>query len=378
MTVDAETYARIPPMPPPIERGEAAPRNKGPSPEPAHRCLLIAGPVVALVSLLAAVLTTDAAGLPLRDPDHVAGRRLAMVLGLVALLIALDVLVRARLRSRTGRPSRAAIASVWRERWTLPRGVAVGSALISFYVTYLAYRNLKSVVPLIRPGDLFDRQLADLDRSLFGGHDPAALMHELLGTGVAAHFMSGAYMIFFAFIPGTLAIAVVFARNLQPGLFYVTAQSHQLAARPPAATSSLPVAGTRLPRAVRLRGPAEHAGSGNCRSCCSTSGSSSFGTRPAARRRASARSPRCTCPSSSPPRSRPTCCGLARPLRIGAWVLLGLTIAATIYLGWHYVVDDLAGVVLGAIAILLARALTGLDLRTARRAGRAATTRRRT
>ena len=59
--------------------------------------------------------------------------------------------------------------------------------------------------------------------------------------------------------------------------------------------------------------------------------------------------------------------GLARPLRIGAWVLLGLTTAATIYLGWHYVLDDLAGVVLGAIAILLARALTGLDLRTARR-----------
>jgi membrane-associated phospholipid phosphatase len=43
-----------------------------------------------------------------------------------------------------------------------------------------------------------------------------------------------------------------------------------------------------------------------------------------------------------------------------------LTTAATIYLGWHYVVDDLAGVVIGAIAILLARGLTGLDLRTAR------------
>ena len=157
---------------------------------PARRRLLIAGPVVALVSLFAAVLTTDSVGLPLRDPDHVAGRRLAMLLGLVAVLIFLDVLVRARPRSRTGRPTRAAIGSVWRERWTLPRGVAVGTALVSFYVTYLAYRNLKSVVPLVRPGDLFDPQLADFDRSLFGGHDPAALLHSLIGTGVPTHFMS--------------------------------------------------------------------------------------------------------------------------------------------------------------------------------------------
>jgi hypothetical protein len=42
--------------------------------------------------------------------------------------------------------------------------VAVASALVSFYVTYLAYRNLKSILPLLRPGELFDRQLADADR----------------------------------------------------------------------------------------------------------------------------------------------------------------------------------------------------------------------
>jgi hypothetical protein len=352
-------------MRPPFERGEVAPRDERDSPKPAYRRLLIAGPVVALVSLLAAVLTTDAAGLPLRDPDHVAGRRLAMVLGIVALLIAVDVLVRAGLRSRTGRPSRAAISSVWRERWTLPRGLAVGSALISFYVTYLAYRNLKSVVPLIRPGDLFDRQLSDLDRSLFGGHDPAALLHELLGTGIEAHFMSGAYMIFFAFIPGTLAIAVVFARNVQPGLFYVTAQSINwlLAAgsyfllpslgpvyREPSAFGDLPRTAVGQLQELLLdqridfvRDPA--GGVAQSIGAFSSLHVAFFFTAALTAQ----------------------LLGLARPLRIGAWVLLGLTTAATIYLGWHYVVDDFAGVVLGAIAILLARALTGLDLRTARR-----------
>jgi membrane-associated phospholipid phosphatase len=365
MTVDSDTHARIPPKPSPFKRGEVAPRNKRPSTKPTYGRLLIAGPVVALVSLLAAVLTTDAAGLPLRDPDHVAGRRLAMVLGLVALLIALDVLVRARLRSRTGRPSRAAIASVWRERWILPRGVAVGSALISFYVTYLAYRNLKSVVPLIRPGDLFDRQLADLDRSLFGGRDPAALLHELLGTGVGAHFMSGAYMIFFAFIPATLAIAVVFARNVLPGLFYVTAQSINwlLGAGSyfllpslgpvyydPSVFADLPSTAVGqlqelllVQRIDFLRDPA--GGAAQSIGAFSSLHVSFFFTAALVAH----------------------LFGLSRPVRIGAWVLLGLTAAATVYLGWHYVLDDLAGVVLGAIAILLARALTGLDLRTARR-----------
>ena len=40
-------------------------------------------------------------------------------------------------------------------------GITVGTALVSFYATYFAYRNLKSVVPLLRPDELFDRQLAD-------------------------------------------------------------------------------------------------------------------------------------------------------------------------------------------------------------------------
>src|SRR3954464_4822723 len=102
-----------------------------------QRRMLVAGPVVAVVSVIAAVLATDAAGIPLRDPDHVAGRRLVFVLGLVAVLIALDMVIRATRRSPTPWPSLAALEAVRRERWTARRGIAVGSALISFYITYL-------------------------------------------------------------------------------------------------------------------------------------------------------------------------------------------------------------------------------------------------
>ena len=58
--------------------------------------------------------------------------------------------------------------------------------------------------------------------------------------------------------------------------------------------------------------------------------------------------------------------GLGRSVKIAAWTLLGLTTAATIYFGWHYVLDDVGGLILGAMALAIARALTGIDLRAAR------------
>ena len=54
-------------------------------------------------------------------------------------------------------------------------------------------------------------------------------------------------------------------------------------------------------------------------------------------------------------------------MKIGVWVLFALTVVATIYFGWHYVLDDLAGLVIAVAALALAWALTGIDLRTARR-----------
>ena len=359
MTVDSESRIAIPTRL--AERGAAAATNPVTGRTPSRRRMLMAGPVLAIFALLSALFVTDAAGLPIRDPDHVAGRRLLMVLCLVAVLIALDVLVRAGRRSPGLRPCRAAIQSVRRERWTPLRGIAVGSALVSFYVTYLSYRNLKSVVPVLRPGDLFDHDLADLDRSLFGGHDPAVLLHGLLGIGVQTHLLSGAYMLLFAFIPGTLAFALVFSRNLASGLYYVTAQSINwlLAAASyfllpalgpvyaePSVFAHLPVSTvTRLQdllldqRVEFLRDPAT--GTAQSIAAFPSLHVSFFFTAALASH----------------------LLGLARPVRIGAWFLLGVTIAATVYLGWHYFVDDLAGLALGAIALVLARALTGLDLR---------------
>ncbi len=325
---------------------------------------MLAGPVVAAVTVVAALVATDAVGLPLRDPDHVAALYLALVGFGTVVLVGLDVVVRAGLRSGSFPPSRAAMRLVRRERWTLRAGIAAGSALVGFYATYLAYRNLKSVVPLIRPGELFDRQLASLDRELFGGNDPAALLHTLLGTGLPTHVLSTAYVAFIVFLPLTIGLALVFCRDLQAGLFYTTAQSINWVLGiasyfllpslgpiyvDPAAFAALPPSEvTHLQNVLLdqrvdfLRDPST-ATPQSIAAFASLHISMSFTAALAAHLLA-----------------------LGRRLRIALWVWFMLTTLGTIYLGWHYVLDDVAGVILGAMALALARALTGIDLRSAR------------
>jgi membrane-associated phospholipid phosphatase len=58
---------------------------------------------------------------------------------------------------------------------------------------------------------------------------------------------------------------------------------------------------------------------------------------------------------------------LGRRVKGALWVWLALTFVATVHLGWHYVVDDLAGLVIGAGALVLARMVTGFDPRAGKR-----------
>ena len=328
--------------------------------------MLLASPLVAIATMATALLATGEAGVPLRDPDNVTGNRLVMALSLILALFAIDIVARAWRRSEGRGPTWSALVEVRREQWTLHRWLAVGGAIAAFYVTYLAYRNLKSVVPLLRPDELFDRQLAGFDRGLFFGHDPAALMHDALGTGLATHAFSFTYMLFFLFIPGTLAVALVFSRNLHGGLFYATALSLNwlLGAASyfllpslgpiyaePAAFSAL--AGTDAGRlqAVLLEQRAEFLhdpalGTAQSIGAFASLHVSIFVTAALATH----------------------LLGLPRTIKAIAWVLVALTVGATIHLGWHYVADDFGGVAIAVLALALARLLTGIDLRAARTA----------
>jgi hypothetical protein len=334
-----------------------------PAPAPRRRSVL-AGPIVAGFLVIVGLIATDAAGVPLRDPDHVAALYLVLVGFGVAVLVALDIVVRAARRTGTHRPSRAAMAAIRQERWTPRRAIAAATALVSFYVSYMAYRNLKAIVPLLRPDDIFDRELADLDRSLFAGHDPADLLHSLLGVGVPTHILSTGYAAFIVFLPLSLAVALVFSRDIRAGLFYATALSVNwvLGAASyfllpslgpiyyePQAFSQLPHSEVTRLQDMLLDQRVEflvHPTTATPQSIAAFASlhiSMSLTAALAAH-----------------------LLGLGRRLKIGLWAWFGLTTLATVYLGWHYVLDDLGGVVIAVGALGTARLLTGIDLGAAR------------
>jgi membrane-associated phospholipid phosphatase len=324
--------------------------------------LIAAGPAIALITVIAALLATGSAGVSFRDPDHVAALYVLEVGAGVALMVGLDILLRARRRTGARRlPSREAMQVVRRERWTRSRIAAVATALVSFYVTYLAYRNLKAVVPLLRPGELFDSQLADIDRITFFGHDPTVLLHDLLGTGIAAHVFSTFYVAFIVFLPLGLGLALVFAERLQVSLFYAAALSINwilgaisyflLPALGPVYVDTGTFAAlphtevTTLQqmllddRVAFLADPAT-------------------GTPQAIAAFASLH-----VAMSFTALLTAHMLNLARWVKQALWAWLILTFIATVYLGWHYFIDDLAGLVIGAAALVLARVATGFDPR---------------
>ena len=325
-----------------------------------------AGPAVALAALAIAFAVTAIAGVPLRDPDGVASGRLLAALGLVAVLVGIDIVVRAARRSPGLRPRRADVLTVLRERWNAHRIIPLCMGLFAFFATYFAYRNLKSVVPLIREDDVFDRQLTELDTGLFGGEQPAALLHDLLGTGLAAHVLSVSYMLLFFFIPVTLAISLVFSSRLEAGLFYATALSLNWVVgagsyfilpslgpfhADPALFASLPdTAVSDLQRwllderAEFLTNP-EAPGAAQSIGAFASLHVSIFVTGALAAQ----------------------LLGMRRWITVTLWVMTGVTVVATIYFGWHYLLDDIGGAVVAVVALALARALTGFDLATARR-----------
>ena len=324
--------------------------------------MIAAPPIIAALTVIAALVATARAGVAFRDPDHVAALYIVEVGAGVALLVALDIFLRAARRTGTRRPSRAALRAVRRERWTARRGAAVALALVSFYITYLAYRNLKAVVPLLRPDDLFDGQLADADKILFFGLDPSVMLHDLLGTGISAHILSTFYVAFIVFLPLSLGLALVFSERLRVSLFYATALSFNWvlgaatyfmipALGPiyvyPETFASLPYTEvTRLQELLmdqRIGFLADTA-TGTPQAIAafvSLHIAMSFTALLAA-----------------------YMLDLGRRVKQALWAWLALTFVATVHLGWHYVVDDIAGLVIGAAALALAQVVTGFNPRS--------------
>ena len=246
-------------------------------------------------------------------------------------------------------PFAGTLVRVFTERWWGRRGLIVLSALLSFYVTYISYRNLKSFLPFVTDAN-FDKELLESERWLFFGNDPAKLLHDLLGSGITAEVLSAVYLAFLTFVPISLAIALIWSKRLKVGITYVTALSicwilgalsyYLLPAlgpvfAEPGAFAALPETGvTRLQETLLehrnevLANPHATNAVQSVAAFASLHTGVLFAAALVAHR---ARS--------------------QHWVRYGLWSLLGLTLIATVYFGWHYIIDDFAGLIIGAVAV---------------------------
>lgn len=312
---------------------------------------------VAGASAVVAVGGAALLGLPLRDPDGVAGPAWIRLPVIVLLFLAADVLPRALLARGSAGDLRSAVRQVLAARWSRERLALVAVGLASFYVTYVSYRNIKSFLPFSREG-LVDGQLLALDRLMTFGVDPSTVLHTVLGTGLAAYVLSAVYLAFLAFVPLSLAASLVWTRDSARGAWYVTAMGLCWAigaasyyvlpslgpvyARP-GLFSDLPVTGvTRLQESLLesrvevLTDPWATGALHGIGAFASLHVAIVFTGALVAHRM-----------------------GLAPLLRWAMWVFFGLTAVATVYFGWHYLLDDVAGLGIGWFSVWLAGVATG-------------------
>jgi hypothetical protein len=326
--------------------------------------------VLSLALAAAAVAVAVTYHLPLRDPDGVAVPTYVRLPVILLLAFLTDVVPRAAWRGRSLVRFPRMLVAVVRERWPWQQTRFALVGLGAWYLTYAAFRNLKSFVPFVNRS-LWDDAMERVDRILWLGHDPATVLHAVFGTGWAAQFFSFVYVAWIVFVPVSLVVALVWSRDRTGGAWYVTAvavdwvlgvatyfafptlgpvytEPEDFAALPHTYVATLQ--DTMIQdRYTVLHDP--------------------FGTHAVQTIAAFA---------SLHVGIMVTVClmvtllGMARWIRVSMWAFLAVTEVCTVYLGWHYFVDTLGGAALGAAGVWIAALGTGNHVRGRLRvAGRA-------
>jgi hypothetical protein len=315
---------------------------------------------IAAVMGALAFIVGQALGYHMRDPDGFLGPAWVRLPMLCLAAFVADILPRTLWRSR-GRPSqlRTEARLLIREHWTRERITLVVLGLVCFYVTYVSYRNLKNYLPFIRAGMTRqgDYELHQFDRWLLFGHDPALLLHSLLGTTISAHVLSWVYLLFLPMVPISVTIWLVWSRNISFGYWYVTGQciawtlgtaSYYLIPTlgpnfaSPWLYSDLPTTG------VSALQDALYWGRQNVLFDPLASGVQSvagFASLHVAITLLMALVGQYTIRH--------------RSIRILLWIYMGLVVLSTSYFGWHYIADDIAGALIAFIAFYFGGLATG-------------------
>ncbi|MFL6060460.1 MAG: phosphatase PAP2 family protein [Marmoricola sp.] len=326
----------------------------------------------ALGLVIATIVVSWSQDLPIRDPDGVVVPGYIQIPAILGIAWLLDVLPRAIARSRGARSDfRSHFRAIVAERWTRRHTVFALTGLATWYVCYATFRNLKSYVPFVN-GTIYDSHLEKIDRAIWFGHDPANVLHSMLGTHWAAELLSLVYIAWIGLVPVSICVALVFTRRPAAGSWYVTAISlcwglgalgyFLLPTLGPAYSESGDFAGlhhtytTDLVKSLaedrQVVVPSNLPGGGVGGDPHSTHILQTIAAFP-----------------SLHVGIMVTIClflVLTRAPRWSqnaAWSFLVLTWLATMYFGWHFFVDTLGGAVLGTAAVWLAAIATGNSVR---------------
>jgi hypothetical protein len=316
----------------------------------------------ALLIGLTALVVSRAIGEPLHDPDGFLGPAWVRLPAMVAGAFLVDVIPRSVWRARRSwRTVLAEARAITKHDWTRERIVLVVVGLTSFYVTYVSYRNLKSYLPHFY-SQMQDPMLHRFDRWVFLGHEPATFLHSVFGETWAAHFFALVYLLYLPLAPVSLVAWLVWSRNVSYGYWYATANCLTWAF------------GTISYYLIPTMGPAfwypwlyrelDVTGVTDLQESLWSS-------------RQDVRFP--LNPFSDSIQSVAGFASLHVALtlvialvthytvrhaviRWAAWVYFGLTVISTLYFGWHYVADDIAGSVIALLSVWLGAWASGQRL----------------
>jgi hypothetical protein len=318
-----------------------------------QRRLLIG--VWSLVCLFAAiaVFRSHEVAIPFRDPHGTILRNRLLISAMLFVgLVIVDGVARSGPKAR--RPN--AVARVIRDRWTRRRLSLAIAGLLAYHLVYFCYHNLKSWVAF-RP--VRDDMLLRWDHWLFLGHTPAVALHDLLGQHVAAYALMVVYESFTPVVSVCVVASMVFTERVEEGYVFIAStlwvwilgvSSYYLIPsigpfhEAPGAFSGLPhtvVQDTQAQylaqRVQLLAHPHAHDSFAQLGAFASLHVAMTTLLLLMARHY-----------------------GLRRTAR-AMTVFVCVTMVATVYLGWHYAVDDIAGVAIAVVSTLVGRTMVPRD-----------------
>lgn len=306
-----------------------------------------------LCALIASIQLNE----PLRDPDGFLGPSWLRLPLLVAGAFVIDLVPRSLWRARRDwRSVPAQARTIMKEHWTRERIVLVVIGLTSFFVTYVSYRNLKAYLPSLG-GDTQDPLLHQIDQVLAFGYEPAVLMHAVLGEGTAADVLAFVYLLFLPVSPASLVVWLVWSRNISYGYWYATA--HCLTWALGAASYYLvPSLGPNFAY-VWLYTDIDRTGVSSLQDAL-------YYGRKETLYNPFAETVQSVAGFASLHVAIIMTLALVTQytvrhafIRWSMWMFFALTVVSTLYFGWHYIADDVAGVAIAGISVWIGGLATG-------------------